>query len=171
MVFVLRVGSEFFPSSWRFQSFFHRIEWQPDQSCSEAYLGCSQTSVMELFPEKLINGFQLLTIFTKSSIIDVWQGSKYTSSASISFFYIIKDWPMNFTDIALFKLEVFPLNSFDQSFLFSVGKQKRHIRGLDIFLLVFFVFFFLFFTIWQLIMWKRTAFHWCFACNFYLRLQ
>ena len=28
---------------------------------------------------KIVNGFQLLTIFTKRSILDVWQGSKYAS--------------------------------------------------------------------------------------------
>ena len=110
-------------------SVFHRIEWQPDQSCSEAYLGCSQTSVMLFFPEKLINGFQLLTIFTKSSIIDVWQGSKYTSSASISFFYIIKDWPMNFLDITLFSHETwsFPIKLFwSILFVFSGETEASH---------------------------------------------
>ena len=28
---------------------------------------------------KIINGFQLLTIFAKSSILDVWKGSEYAS--------------------------------------------------------------------------------------------
>ena len=28
---------------------------------------------------KIVNGFQLLTIFTKRSILDVWHGSKYAS--------------------------------------------------------------------------------------------
>ena len=28
---------------------------------------------------KIVNGFQLLTIFTKRSILAVWQGSKYAS--------------------------------------------------------------------------------------------
>ena len=29
---------------------------------------------MEFFPE-IVNGFQVLTIFAKSSILDIWQGS------------------------------------------------------------------------------------------------
>ena len=32
----------------------------------------------ELFVKKS-NGFQLLTTFTRNSILDVWQGSKYAS--------------------------------------------------------------------------------------------
>ena len=32
---------------------------------------------MELFV-KLVNGIKLLTIFTKSSVLDIWMGSKYT---------------------------------------------------------------------------------------------
>ena len=34
--------------------------------------------MIELFP-KIINGWNLLTIFTKSFILDIWQGSEYTS--------------------------------------------------------------------------------------------
>ena len=33
---------------------------------------------MELFA-KMVNGLKLLTVFTKSSILDVWQGSEYDS--------------------------------------------------------------------------------------------
>ena len=35
-------------------------------------------TLLELFL-KLVSGFQLLTIFAKSSILDVWQGSEYAS--------------------------------------------------------------------------------------------
>ena len=37
-----------------------------------------ETSKMELFV-KIVNNIKLLTIFTKSSILDIWMGSKYTS--------------------------------------------------------------------------------------------
>ena len=33
---------------------------------------------MELFA-KIVSGFRPLTVFTKTSILNVWQGSKYTS--------------------------------------------------------------------------------------------
>ena len=29
--------------------------------------------------EKIVNGFYQLTVFTKRSIIDIWQGSEYAS--------------------------------------------------------------------------------------------
>ena len=35
---------------------------------------------MECF-EKVVDGFELLTIFAKLSILDVWQGSEYGSAA------------------------------------------------------------------------------------------
>ena len=44
---------------------------------SEAYSEPCQTSKIAYF-EKISNGIQSLTIFTKSSILNVWQGSKYT---------------------------------------------------------------------------------------------
>ena len=44
----------------------------------EAYSEACQTSKMELFA-KTINGWKSLTIFAKISILDVWQGSEYTS--------------------------------------------------------------------------------------------
>ena len=36
---------------------------------------------MESFP-KIVNSFQLLTLFAKSSILDAWQGSEYASAIS-----------------------------------------------------------------------------------------
>ena len=42
-----------------------------------------QTSSMELFV-KIINGNSALTIFTKCLILDVWQGSEYTSDTCLS---------------------------------------------------------------------------------------
>ena len=43
-----------------------------------AFLELSQTSKIDVFVI-LVNVIKLLTIFTKSSILDVWMGSKYTS--------------------------------------------------------------------------------------------
>ena len=45
---------------------------------TEAYSNTSRTSKMELFT-KISNGFKLLAIFAKSSILDVRLGSKYVS--------------------------------------------------------------------------------------------
>ena len=42
----------------------------------EAYPEPNQISETKLFP-KIVNGFQSLTIFAKSPILDVKQGSKY----------------------------------------------------------------------------------------------
>ena len=39
---------------------------------------------MEFF-EKVVEGFQPLTIFGKRSILDVWQGSEYASDAETYF--------------------------------------------------------------------------------------
>ena len=47
------------------------------------YSEWSQTSKMELFA-KIVHGVQLLTIFSKSSILGVWLGSKYASHFSFS---------------------------------------------------------------------------------------
>ena len=44
----------------------------------EAYLKPCQESKMKAFL-KIVNVFQSLTIFAKSSILDVWQGSEYVS--------------------------------------------------------------------------------------------
>ena len=44
----------------------------------EAYLEPLQTSKLELFA-KIVNGFKPLTVFSKSSILDVSSGSKYAS--------------------------------------------------------------------------------------------
>ena len=41
-----------------------------------AYSEPYQQYKMERFA-KIINGFQLLTIFAKQSLLDVWQGSEY----------------------------------------------------------------------------------------------
>ena len=45
---------------------------------AEECLEFSQTSKMELFA-KIVNGFQLSTIFTKKSILDVWLSSECAS--------------------------------------------------------------------------------------------
>ena len=45
---------------------------------AEGYSEPNRTSKMELFTE-IVNGLNLLTVFTKSSDLDVWQGSEFTS--------------------------------------------------------------------------------------------
>ena len=52
---------------------------------NEAYSEHCQTSKMELF-EKIIEGFESLTIFEKHSILNVWQGSEDASAANICLF-------------------------------------------------------------------------------------
>ena len=52
----------------------------PNAYYSEAYSEQCQTSKMEDF-EKIVEGFELLTIFAKCSILNVWQGSDYVSAA------------------------------------------------------------------------------------------
>ena len=47
-------------------------------SCFTEASELRQTSKMELFP-KIVNGFQLLTVFAKSPVLDVWLGSKFAS--------------------------------------------------------------------------------------------
>ena len=52
---------------------------EPVERCTwatEAYSDPCQTSKMELLV-KIFNGIQLLTVFAKSSFLDVWQGSEY----------------------------------------------------------------------------------------------
>ena len=44
---------------------------------------------MEHF-EKIIEGFELLTIFEKRSIWNFWQGSKYASAADVRLFRLGK---------------------------------------------------------------------------------
>ena len=54
----------------------HAISWEISLNLSKsgAYSEPYQTSKMELFA-KIVNDFQPLTIFAKSSVVDVWQGS------------------------------------------------------------------------------------------------
>ena len=44
----------------------------------EAYSELCKLCKMEVFA-KIVNGFQLITIFAKSSFLDVWQGSEYAT--------------------------------------------------------------------------------------------
>ena len=48
---------------------------------SKAYTEPFQTSKMEVFA-KIVNGFLFLTIFAKSSILDVWQDFEFASEAN-----------------------------------------------------------------------------------------
>ena len=47
--------------------------------CSETSSDHCQISKMEGF-EKVVDGFELFSIFAKRSILDVWQGSEYGST-------------------------------------------------------------------------------------------
>ena len=42
---------------------------------------------MKIF-SKIFKGFQLLTVFLKTSILDVWQGSEYASVINVSQFLL-----------------------------------------------------------------------------------
>ena len=64
---------------WSFLEFFRCILCQ----YSEAYSEPSQTSKMEFFA-KIVNGFQLLTISAKRSIVDVWQCLEYTYDIAVT---------------------------------------------------------------------------------------
>ena len=44
-------------------------------------------SKMERF-ERIVNGFQLLTIFAKHRVLDIRQGSEYTSVTSLDLFQL-----------------------------------------------------------------------------------
>ena len=52
------------------------------EKISEVYSKHCQTFKMEIFA-KIVNGFQPLTFFAKSSIVEVWQGSEYASAFSL----------------------------------------------------------------------------------------
>ena len=56
--------------------------------CSEAYSEPCQTSTVECFA-RIVNDFQHVTIFTKRSILDVLQGSEYTSEFGCRDFFQI----------------------------------------------------------------------------------
>ena len=49
------------------------LMWSFNKHLSEAYSEPYQTSKMKLFA-KMVKSFQPLTILTKSSILEVWQG-------------------------------------------------------------------------------------------------
>ena len=51
---------------------------QNNLSDPEAYPEPCQTSKIDCFV-KIVNGLNLLNFFVRHSILDVWQGSKYTS--------------------------------------------------------------------------------------------
>ena len=53
-----------------------------------AYSEHFHTSKMEHF-EKIVEGFELFTIFAKSSIFNVWQSSEYVSAAD-AYFNLVK---------------------------------------------------------------------------------
>ena len=59
------------------------IKCQMSIENSEAYLEPCQTSKTDIFA-KIINGFQSLTIFAKSSITDIWQGYENVSEISLN---------------------------------------------------------------------------------------
>ena len=58
----------------------------------EEYWEPSQTSKMKLFVQ-IVNGLQPLTIFAKSSILDIWVGTEYATAQS----YVLKTLLINVT--------------------------------------------------------------------------
>ena len=66
---------------------------------AEVYFEPCQTSKMELFAN-IVNGFQPLTVFANSYILDVWQGSEYALGQRQTFkpkrLFDLKD-PSSFT--------------------------------------------------------------------------
>ena len=56
---------------------FLLLGYEPACKISEAYLELLQPSKRELLA-KIVNGFKLLIVFTKSSTLDVCSGSTYT---------------------------------------------------------------------------------------------
>ena len=57
----------------------------------EAYSELSRTSKKELFA-KIVNSFQRLTFFEKSSILDVRPGSEYASEEGLRSRILEKNW-------------------------------------------------------------------------------
>ena len=45
--------------------------------CRNIFRTCHKISLMEYFFSKIVNSSKLLTIFTKSNILDVWRGVNY----------------------------------------------------------------------------------------------
>ena len=64
-------------NTWIFLKCLH----EKTQPISKAYSVHRQISQMEFYA-RIVNGFQPLTIFAKSSIEDVWLGSEYASALS-----------------------------------------------------------------------------------------
>ena len=59
-------------------------ESEQNAYCSGTYSDHCQISKMGCF-EKIVDGFELLTIFAKRSMLGVWQGSDYGSAADTYF--------------------------------------------------------------------------------------
>ena len=85
---ILKIGwlFLFFPSRRLSVTFDIQIDFKNKRALtfktnSEVYSEPCQTSRMELFA-KIVNGFSFLTIFTKISIINVWQDSEVASETS-----------------------------------------------------------------------------------------
>ena len=76
---------------------------------SEWHLEPCQTSKTEHFATR-VNGWKLLTIFAKSSILDVWQGSEYASPWVLFFIIMMYAVLYAFWSEKLWKLLVFFLN-------------------------------------------------------------
>ena len=75
---------------------------------SEWYVEPCQTSKMEHFAR--VNGWKLLTIFAKSSILDVWQDSEYACPWGLFFIIMMYAVLYAFWSEKLWKLLAFFLN-------------------------------------------------------------
>ena len=70
-----------------------RVKEQP-----ESYSEPGQTSKMNIFA-KIVNGYELFTIFVKDSIVDVWQWSEYITDSSSG---KIEKIPWKYSELDLF---------------------------------------------------------------------
>ena len=74
---------------------------------SNAYLESCQTSKIKRFVKILI-GWNLLTLFAKSSILDAWQGCEYASGYQniALFFFWLLDFPPDLLAMLLLRCEL-----------------------------------------------------------------
>ena len=94
------------------------------QYYGEAYWEPCYTSKMELFSE-IVNGFQPLTISTKSSVLDVWQGSEYVSGNIQRKMKNTFLWKWGLIKVTLlFLVRYTKLNAFHELLLGTLGYQK-----------------------------------------------
>ena len=104
---------------------------------SEAFSESCQIYEMEFFV-KIVNNFHPLTVFTKNSILDIWQGSKYTAIASCLVWDHKCQWPqeiLNYRPPACSNIYLQPLNH-----MIAVGGNLFFVTSLEVKILSFSIF-------------------------------